>query len=242
MAFSELSVERDTIGRFSEKRGSQPEVSLARPNPPTLPPVGSPGSITVREFLDLPEPDTAPRTAPLHTSDDNRALFEERKELAEAYELAVWYDGGSPQGIDYLYRYQKPLLDFDADHPEIAQLGTRTIEPTPEIRPVQARDENGKKTWSVDGPDGLTLSARKVSLFGGYTASYSTETGAHSWEGRSPEEALAAAYSGVQTDEVREARIAALSYDTDAASIVRDLRYKMGQITASERNSRLNNW
>lgn len=235
MTFSELSVERDAVGRFSEKRGSAPEVSLDYSAPPTLLSIGSPGAITFEEYLNLPEPSTTPRTVPLHTSDENRALFEHRKKLAEEYELALWRDGGAPQGIDYLYRYQKPLLDFDAAHPEIESLGTRIVEPTPTIiAPSPGRDADGRKVWQADGPDGLTLTARRAGFRRFAVASDDGET----WEGRSPEEAIANAYEGVQTDEAREARIAAGVTNEVRA----DLRYKMGHITASERASRPNHW
>lgn len=235
MAFSELSVERDTIGRFSEKRGSQPEVSLGKYKARELPPIDSARGITTSEFMDLPQPNTDPRTAPLHTSNKNRKLFEQRQAIAEAYNMALWNDGGTPQGIDYLYRYQKPLLDFDADHPEIAQLGTRIVEPTPTvISPAPSRDAEGKKVWQADGPDGLTLTARRAGFRRFAVSSDNGET----WEGRSPEEAIANAYAGVQTDEAREARIAGGVTDEVRA----DLRYKMGHITASERASRPNRW
>jgi hypothetical protein len=159
MSFDELAVDRDTIGRFSEKRGSRPEISLA---------------------------------------------------------------------------------EFDAEHPEIAGLGARIVEPTPELNPSQGRDENGKRTWSVDGPDGLTLIARR-SGFRNFEVSYGEEPKKWSWRGRKPEEALAAAYAGMQTDEVRENRIESFGHSaSEMASTIRDtadLSFKMGHITASERDT-----
>lgn len=149
--------------------------------------------------------------------------------------MALWHDGGAPQGIDYLYRCQKPLLDFDAAHPEIESLDTRILEPTPTIiAPSPGRDADGRKVWQADGPDGLTLTAHRVGFRRFAVASDDGEP----WEGRSPEEAIANAYTGVQTDEAREARIAAGVPDEVRA----DLRYKMGHITASERTSRPNRW
>jgi hypothetical protein len=227
MAFSESSIVRNTIGRFAEKLGSRPEISL-------------------EEYDALPEPDIEPRTAPLHTSEKNRDLFNRRETLAYELRVAYWNDGNVAQGLDYLQSYREPLARFDEDHPEIAHLGTRVVKPTPELRPAEGRDADGKKTWSVDGPDGMTLVARKPGLFGGYTVGYGEGAKTWSWKGKTPEDALAAAYSGVQTDEVRESRIENLGYSASemgsSLDTMADLRYKMGQITATERDKKPNRW
>lgn len=219
MAFRESSIARDVIGRFSAKRGSSPEVSLG----------GGSG-------FAAPEPDAERRTTPLYTSAKNTSLFVVRERLAEDVRRARDYDAGSPQGADYVAEREEPLRRFDEKHPEIAGLGTRIVDPTPEQLDIrEGYGPDGKKLWRLTGPDKTALVARR-SGFRKFSASFSEDS--PRWEGRTPEEALAAAYAGVQSDEVRQDRLARTTLSSMAdRDLVAELRYRMGYITATERKT-----
>lgn len=224
MVFSEQNVSRDTLGQFSEKVGSRPEVSLT-------------------EWDALPEADVKTRVAPKHTSEENRELFIQREALVHELRAIEWIDGTHPVGLTSLYTHRKSVLDFDSQHPDIAGLGVRVVEPTPDIVAVPGRDSDGKKVWAAPGPDGMDLAARRSGLRK-FAVTYGVKPKKWTWEGRTPEEALSAAYAGVQTDEVRENRIDSLGYSpSEVSSSLRsaaDLRFKMGQITQTERDAAFN--